>query len=148
MFCRCCLLEADPELRAEFDEVPEDVSVAVDAGWMTSRRLPEAEDRQQGVVDSPELLATDVACQVTQPSHIHGTDLFDEHAGHLAGDVDLWPERRRASAARCRSDQNDRAGKQLVGLDDHAVSISVLLVANAAGKREPVHVTSEHAMPP
>ena len=89
-----------------------------------------------------------MAGQTTEPLRIHRTDLLDEHASHRAGDFDLGSKGRRASAARRRSDEYDRAGKQLVGLDDHAVPIPVLLVANAARNRKPVHVTSEHAVPP
>ena len=89
-----------------------------------------------------------MAGQATEPLDIRRTDLLDEHASHLAGDFDLGSERCCSSTARRRSDQNDRAGKQLVGLDDHAVSIPVLLVADAPWEREPVHVTSEHAVPP
>ena len=111
-------------------------------------RLSEPEDGQQIVVDAPELLTTHVAGQATEPPHVHRADLLDEHASRGAGDFDLWSKGRSASAARRRSDQHDRAGKQLVGLDDHAVSIPVLLVANAPRKRNPVHVTSEHAVPP
>ena len=110
--------------------------------------LPEAEDRHQRVVDSPELLAAHMAGQATKPLHIHRTDLLDEHASQRSGDVDLWSEGRSASAARCRGDQNDRTGKQLVGLDDHAVTIPVLLVAHPTRELEPVHITPEHEAPP
>ena len=47
------------------------------------RRLPEAENGQQGFVDAPLLLRTDATHKVSQAARIHCANLLDKDAGDL-----------------------------------------------------------------
>lgn len=112
------------------------------------RRLPKAEHRCERVVHSPQLLAAEVACEVAKAADVDGSGLFNKNAGRLTANLHLWAERRRASAARGRSDEDHRARKQLVGLDDHGETITVLFMADAFGELQAINITADHAVTP
>jgi hypothetical protein len=91
----------------------------------------EPEHREQCFVDAPKLLRAQVAHPLAESLRIDGTDLFDEHTGSHALDVDLRSERRGAGAARGGRDKDHRAGQELVGLHDDSEAVSVLFVPDA-----------------
>ena len=114
--------------------------------WLKGSAQPE--HRHQRVVDTPQLFATEMACQLAQTLHIDGADLFDQNARCFARRFDLRAERRGSGTAGCRCDEHDRAGQEFVGLNDNTEAVPALLVADALGELEPVQVTSEHAETP
>jgi len=115
---------------------------------MIASRLPQPEDRQQGIVDAPELLTTQMPSEIAEPPHVDRTDLLHQHTRRLISDLDLRSERCGSGTTRGRCNEHDRSREHLVSLHDHAEAISVLLVANATWELEAVNVTAEHAATP
>ena len=76
------------------------------------------------------------------------SDLFNEHPGCVAEQIDLWAERGGPCSRGRGRDEYNRSRQQLVGLDDHSVATAVLLMATAAKRTKFVHVTPEHACSP
>jgi hypothetical protein len=108
----------------------------------------EAEDGPERVIDAPELLTGEVTGEIAEPAHVYCAELFDEDPCGISGYLDLRPKRGRPRAARGGSYQHDRTREQLVGLDDDAKAIAVLLVTDALGELESVDVTPEHVATP
>ena len=53
-----------------------------------SGRSAQAEDRQEGFVDAPELLAAAMTCEFAEPLRVDGADLFDKYPGALTIHLD------------------------------------------------------------
>jgi len=112
------------------------------------RNLSEAKDGEECLVDAPLLFRTYSPDQVAESRGIDCSNLFDEDPGRLAEQVDLGAERGATCAQRCRRNEHDRPGEQLIGLDDHPVPATLLLMASAARGAKLVDVTPEHACSP
>ena len=110
--------------------------------------LPEPEDGQQCLVDSPLLFRAYTAHQLSKSAGVDGAYLLHEHAGFFAKQVNLGPERRRPRAMRRRRHQHYRAWQEFVGLDDYPIPAATLFVACPAWRTEFVDVTPEHACSP
>ncbi len=52
----------------------------------------QSEDRNQRLVDTPQLFGAEVARETPQPTRVDSTKLFDEHPRCLAVHVDLGSE--------------------------------------------------------
>lgn len=89
-----------------------------------------------------------MAGEVAQPLDVDGADLFDEHPCCVAFHFNLRAERSRPSTSGRRSDNDDRARKQLVGLNDNPEAIAMLFMTTALWDFEPVNITAEHASTP
>jgi hypothetical protein len=111
--------------------------------WVSTASV-QAEDRKEGLVDSPHLLGREMADEGTQTPAVHRSDLFDENFGRLARHVHLGAKRRGPSTARRRGDEHNRAREELIGLNDDAESLLALFVADPLGQPEPIYVTAEH----
>lgn len=107
-----------------------------------------SEDGEERFVDAPGFFGAQVTDKFSEAVTVDGSDLFDEHSSVFTSYVGLRAERRRLGAARCWGDDYHGPGQELVGLDDDTVAIAVLLVSYSFGRTEPIHVTTEHAMPP
>ncbi len=108
----------------------------------------EAEHGHECVVDGPHFVGRQVSNSVAEASSINRTELLDEHPCGGVGNRDFWSKRRRSGAARCGSDDHDRARQELVGLHDDAVAGAMLFVANALGQSESVDLTPAHEVTP
>jgi hypothetical protein len=108
-------------------------------------RLTEPKDSHQGLVDTPLLLRAHRAHKFAKPPCIDGADLLNQDTGGLTKQLDLGAERCRLGAARRWCDQNHRARQELVGLNDYAIALALLLVTGPAREAEFVHVTPQHA---
>jgi hypothetical protein len=79
---------------------------------------------------------------------IDGADHFAEHLSDVSRELDLRMESRRWRRSRRGADHNRREGQEVVGLDDDRIPLSMLHSAAAAGQRDLVNVTADHAAPP
>lgn len=73
---------------------------------------------------------------------VHGTEPLDEYTRLLPAHADDRSEGRGPGTARRRGYEHDGSRKQLVGLNDDSVPLTALLVPDASGNVEPVHVAS------
>ena len=110
--------------------------------------LAEAEDGKESLVDAPLLFWADVSDEFAKSGGVDCPDLFDEHPGCLAEQINLWPERGGLCTRGRGRDQCHRSRQQLVGLDNHSVATAALLMTSAAKSAELEHVTPEHARAP
>ena len=113
-----------------------------------SRRSRQPEYGYKSFVDPPHLFVGEMADEVSKSLGIDRAELLHEHSSDVPLDVRLGPKRRWTGTRRGRSDDDDRARKKLVCLENHAVAFAVLLVPNTARQPEPVNVTALHAEPP
>jgi hypothetical protein len=108
-------------------------------------RLAQSKDGHESLVDAPLLLRAHPAHKLAEPGDVDRADLLNQDAGGLPEQVDLWPERCLPGVAGRWRDQYHRARQEFVGLDDHAISSAVLIVADAAWHAELVNITPLHA---
>ena len=113
-----------------------------------SWRSPQSEDRQQGFIDTPLVHGAEVADELAEATCVDSTELLDEHPGGFVVHLDLGTKRCGPRAPGGRSDNHDRAGQDLVCLDDNPISVPVLLMTEALRKLESVDVTAKHAVTP
>jgi hypothetical protein len=73
-----------------------------------------------------------MAGAVTEVLDVDGSDLFDENPSSGAVNVDLWPERRRPGARRCRRNEHDRPREEGVGLHDDTEATPSLFVSHTS----------------
>jgi hypothetical protein len=66
----------------------------------------------------------------TEPAHVHGAHLLDEHPRGLTAYLDLGAKRCRPRAAGGGGDDHERTGEELVRLDDDTEAVTVLFVAD------------------
>ena len=108
-------------------------------------RLTQSEDGHQGLIDTPLLLRAHPAHEFTKPPCVDGADLLNQDTGGHTKQLDLGPERCRLRAARCWCNEHHRARQEFIGLNNHAVASTPLLVTGPARKAELVDVTPQHA---
>src|ERR1700736_2457165 len=89
-----------------------------------------------------------MSSEFAQSAGIYGSDLLNQHSGGLTGDFSFGAERCGSSASGGWGNNDHGSGQELVGLDDHTVTVSVLLVTYALGNLESVDVTAEHVVLP
>lgn len=61
------------------------IMVAFLAGAESGSLLAQTEDRQQGIVNAPQLLSTQMASEVAEPLHGDRTNLLHQHPSRLTG---------------------------------------------------------------
>jgi|SRR5215471_17410010 len=110
--------------------------------------LSESKDSQEGFVDTPLLLGAEVTNKFGESACVDRPDLFDEHSGCRAEQIDFRAERCGPRARGCGCDEHHRPRQQLVSLDDHSVTTAVLLMTSTAHGAKLIHVTPEHACSP
>jgi hypothetical protein len=106
--------------------------------------LPQAEDRSQGFVDTPDFLVREMTGEIAEAPGVHGAELLDQDPGRLSVYLGCGPEGSSASAPRRWRHHDNRSRKELVGLHDHGVAVAVLLMADPLRESEAVDVTPEH----
>src|SRR4051794_34184025 len=79
---------------------------------------------------------------------IDRAELLYEHPRRRPVHLDLGPERRRPSASRRRSNDDDRPRQELGCLHDDPETVALLLMTDALRKSKAVDVTADHASPP
>jgi hypothetical protein len=94
------------------------------------------------------LIRCDVTRDCAESSGVYGAELFDEDSGHLPLDLDLRPERSSPGTARCRRDDDNRSGHELVGPHYDSEAVAVLLMTDALREKKAVDVTVDRASPP
>ena len=101
----------------------------------------QAEHRDEGVVYCPHLVGDQRSHSSTEPLDIHSTELLDEHARRIAGDDNLGVKTMLASysAMSGRPAQPNEATSHRPGRRHR--NVHQLLVADALGQREAVHIT-------
>lgn len=83
----------------------------------------QAENGQERYVDSPQFCVCEVTDQLARSSGVHCTELLDYDTGGFSFDLGLGPKRRCSCTSRCRSDDDERLGQELVGLDYYREAI-------------------------
>jgi hypothetical protein len=78
-------------------------------------------------------LTTDAADAPGKSLGVDGAELFNEHSGGFAADLDLGSKRRGAGTARSGSHEHDRSRKKLIGLHDDTETGSLLFMPDAFG---------------
>lgn len=114
----------------------------------TAVELAKTEDCEESFVDAPLVLGADMADEIAKSAGVDRSDLFDEHSGCLAEQVDLRAERGSTGTGGCGRDEHHGSRQQLVGLDDYSVAATVLLMTSATGRTKFVDVTPKHAGSP
>jgi hypothetical protein len=110
--------------------------------------LAKTRNGEQSFVDAPLLFWADVSDHFPESACVDCPDLFDEHSRCLPEQIDLRAERGGTGTRGSGRDEDYRPRKELVGLNDHSVSATMLFMASAAGRAELVYVTPEHACSP
>ena len=89
-----------------------------------------------------------MADTIGQSSRIDRPDHLAHAARGLVADIDLRMEARWRNRGRSWTDDNRRECEQIVGLDDHRITSSVLYAPSALSEHDRVDVTSNHEAPP
>jgi hypothetical protein len=115
---------------------------------LDTMELAKTEDGEESFVDAPLLLGAHVADQIAESAGVDRPDLFDEHPGCLAQQIDLWAEGGSTGTRGCGRHEHHRPREELVGLDDYSVTATMLLMTSTAGRTKLVDITPEHACSP
>ena len=102
-------------------------------GCPNDARSAQAEDGGECFVDAPQFFRAEVAYQFAETSGVDRTDLFDQDARVLPGDLCFGAKRRSSSASRGRGNNHHRSREELVGLNNDAITIPVLFAAYPFG---------------
>ena len=119
-------------------------------GWSDDQLLEaravsvKAEHDPECLVDVPHLFGVDMADSSAKTLSVDGPDLLHEHTGWVTADLNLGAERCRARTPRGGCDQDDRPGKELVGLDDDPMTDALLLMSRSSWNSKPMDVTPAH----
>jgi hypothetical protein len=105
----------------------------------------QVENERECVVNCPLLLCGEPSGELREAPDINSAQLFDQHAGRLASDLDLWSESRWCCAPRRWRDDRGRQPEQLIGLDDHAVARPGLLASAADWEANAVHLATRQS---
>lgn len=104
----------------------------------------ESENREDRVVDGPELILCEMCDGSPESLDVDSAELFDEDPRHCVPDPNLGPERRRARARRRGCDEHDRAREERVGLQNDREPLSALFVSGSCARLETQYVTASH----
>jgi len=111
------------------------------------RRSTEPGHHRQYLIDAPHFVMREMSDQIAEPTDVDDSELFDKHSSRLSFDMGLGSKRRWAGALGRRRHDHDRTRQELVRLDDDAVTIAMLRVANASRETEANDITSAHEAP-
>ena len=112
-------------------------------GWISPSSIDsgEAEHRQQRRVHTPLFFGRQAVDEVSESPHIDCTRLFYEHSSGVGIDLDHGSKRCGSRPRRCWRKQNHRAREENVGLYDHAIPGTVLLMAHPFRESQSEDVT-------
>ncbi len=104
-----------------------------------------AQNRDESVVEGPDLLDRDVTDTLAQTLDDDRSELLDEDPSDSATNFDLGSERSWPGAARCWRHEHDRPQQEFIGLHHDREPFAGLLVPDAHRYAKSVNLTAPHA---